>query len=142
MWDLSKSKLMHDMAVRALAEKKALSAVCHGPGAIANACGPDGGFILKGRKVTEFSNAEEKAGQMDKAVPYSLEDALQKNSGGLYTAGELWKSHVVVDGNLITGQNPGSSAETADAVVKAADVDEAKMIVESDPFSKGWLRKE
>jgi len=119
MWDLSTSELMHALAVRTLAEGKVLSAVCHGPGAIANARKPDGEFLVKGRKVTGFSNAEEKAGKMDSVVPYSLEDALRKNSGGLYAAGEMWKSHVVVDGNLVTGQNPSSSAETANAVVKA-----------------------
>ncbi|MGE8379604.1 MAG: type 1 glutamine amidotransferase domain-containing protein, partial [Sphingobacterium sp.] len=65
-----------------------------------------------GKKVTGFSNSEEEAVQLTDVVPFLVEDELIK-LGGHYSKGEDWGSHVVRDGKLITGQNPGSSEESA-----------------------------
>lgn len=92
---------------------KIVSAVCHGPcGLLADAP------LLKGKRVTGFTNSEEKAVGKENDVPYSLEDRL-KESGAEFELGPDWGSHVVVDGKLITGQNPQSSLAVAEAVSDA-----------------------
>lgn len=98
---------------------KIVSAVCHGPNGLVSATGPDGNPIVKGKRVTGFANTEEVAVAKDKAVPFLLEDKL-KELGGIFSKADAdWASHVVSDGNLITGQNPGSSKAVADAVIAA-----------------------
>lgn len=97
-------------------EKKPIGSVCHGPCAFA-ACKNS---ILSGRSgVTGFSNVEEEAVGLSAVVPFSLEDMLNEKTGGKYSkAAEPWASHCVVSGNLVTGQNPGSSVATAAEVLK------------------------
>ncbi|KAJ9455838.1 Glutathione-independent glyoxalase HSP31 [Diplonema papillatum] len=97
---------------------KPVAAVCHGPAALLKACGADGASILKGKKVTGFSNSEEEAVALTKVVPYSLEDELKK-TGAEYAKGDDWGVHTEVSGLVITGQNPGSSAETAKKLLAA-----------------------
>ncbi|MNI72799.1 DJ-1/PfpI family protein [compost metagenome] len=72
----------------------------------------DGIPLVQGKKVTGFSNSEEEAVQLTDVVPFLVEDELVK-LGGHYSKAADWSSHVVKDGKLITGQNPGSSEETA-----------------------------
>jgi len=78
--------------------------------------GTNGELLVKGKEVTGFTNGEEEAVQLDKVVPFLVEDMLEA-SGAHYTCGEDWESHVVRDGRLITGQNPASSEDTAHAVL-------------------------
>lgn len=94
-----------------------VAAVCHGPcGLVTPLDTATGRPLVAGKRVTGFSNAEEAAvGLLDK-VPFALEDKL-KESGGVYECGGLWAPHVVVDGRLVTGQNPASSKAAGDAVV-------------------------
>lgn len=95
---------------------KVVSAVCHGPTAFASTVGEK---IIKGKKVTGFSNDEENAVNKELEVPFLLEDKL-KELGGLYEkAVHNWGVHTVRDGNLVTGQNPGSSAATAHLILEA-----------------------
>jgi putative cofactor-binding repeat protein len=70
--------------------------------------------------VTGLSNSEEAAVGLTDVVPFSVEDALKAN-GGRYSRGDDWASHAVVDGNLITGQNPASSEATAKALLEALE---------------------
>ncbi|MEL7213087.1 MAG: type 1 glutamine amidotransferase domain-containing protein [Pseudomonadota bacterium] len=93
-----------------------IGAVCHAPAALLQAQDMDGRAMLAGRKVTGFSNAEEEAVGLTDAVPFLLEDAL-KQVGATYEKGENFEPHVVTDGLLVTGQNPGSSAPTAKALL-------------------------
>jgi putative intracellular protease/amidase len=104
------------------AANKVISAVCHGPAALAHVKLPSGGYLLEGEPVTGFSNIEEDAIQMSSAMPFSLEDELNKASGGKYEkAKDKWASHVALgrDGRLITGQNPASAAEVGQAIYDA-----------------------
>ncbi|MEL4356928.1 MULTISPECIES: type 1 glutamine amidotransferase domain-containing protein [unclassified Luteococcus] len=97
-------------------QEKVVSAVCHGPAGLLQA-EVAGQPLLKGRKVTGFSWAEEKLAQRDDVVPYKLQDEL-KERGAKYTkALRPMAEKVVTDGNLVTGQNPMSATGVAKAVV-------------------------
>ena len=100
-----------------LAAGKPVSAVCHAPGVLRHAKTADGKPLVQGRQVTGFSNAEEAAVQLTDVVPFLVEDELKK-LGGLYSSGRDWQPHVVSDGLLITGQNPGSSVGVARALLE------------------------
>ncbi len=87
-------------------------AVCHGPAGLLEVTLPNGEALVKGRQVTAFSDSEEVEAGFDKIVPFSLEKRL-KELGGHYAQGTNWTDHVIVDGNLVTGQNPQSSRSVA-----------------------------
>ena len=117
LWDLAEDadsiKLIETMA----AAGKTVSAVCHAPGVLRHVKAADGTPLVKGKKVTGFTNTEEAGVQLTDIVPFLVEDMLVKN-GGLYSKGADWQSYVVTDGKLITGQNPASSEAAALAVVR------------------------
>jgi putative intracellular protease/amidase len=84
----------------------------------------NGAPLVKGKKVTGFTNTEEEAVQLTNVVPFLLQDEL-KNKGGIYSKKEDWAPYVLQDGLLITGQNPASSEEAAKqllAVLKKQEV--------------------
>ena len=116
LWDLAEDtdsiKLIESMA----AAGKTVAAVCHAPAVLRHAKAADGTSLVKGRKVTGFTNTEEAAVQVAKVVPFLVQDMLTSN-GGVYSKGADWQSYVAIDGKLITGQNPASSAEAARAAV-------------------------
>jgi putative intracellular protease/amidase len=80
----------------------------------------NGDPLVMGKSVTGFSNSEEAAVELTAVVPYLLEDELVA-MGGLYQKTEDWKSLVVVDGLIITGQNPGSSTAVAEALLETVN---------------------
>lgn len=96
---------------------KIVAAVCHGPAAFIGAQLPDGTPLVQGSKLTSFSNDEE-AGYAQADVPFNLEDALRAE-GANYSAAPVWQEKVVVDGRLMTGQNPASGGALAKAIVEA-----------------------
>jgi len=98
---------------------KITSAVCHGPAALVGAVNASGNSIFAGKSATGFSNAEENIVDKVKEIPFLLEDKIKALGGKYEKASEPWKSHVVVDGNLITGQNPASAAGVGEAILKA-----------------------
>ncbi|WP_312192552.1 type 1 glutamine amidotransferase domain-containing protein, partial [Sphingobacterium sp.] len=98
------------------AHNKPVAAVCHAPAVFRFVKDSDGNPLVKGKKATGFSNSEEEAVQLTDVVPFLVEDELIK-LGAQYSKGEDWHSYVVKDGRLITGQNPGSSEETAKALL-------------------------
>jgi putative intracellular protease/amidase len=90
-----------------------VSSVCHGYCGLLNTKLSDGSYLIAGRKMTGFAWNEEVLARVDKLVPYNAEEAAKKH-GALYEKGKIpFKSYAVVDGNLVTGQNPGSAKETA-----------------------------
>jgi putative intracellular protease/amidase len=99
---------------------KPLAAVCHGSAALRNAHTPDGAPLVTGRAVAGFSNSEENAAHGEALVPFLVEDELRR-LGGHYTSVADWNAHVVVAGNLITGQNPASSEGAARKVLEALE---------------------
>lgn len=97
-------------------KKKVVASVCHGPLCFVDCVKEDGTPLVSGLKVTGFSNTEEDMVQLMDVVPFSLEDKL-KELGGKYEKTNAWNSHVCVDGNVVTGQNPQSSEDCAKAVI-------------------------
>lgn len=97
---------------------KIVAAVCHGPAALVAATRADGTAVVRGRRLTGFTNEEEHAAQLDRLMPFLLETKLRE-LGAEYIPSPAWSKHVVVDGTLITGQNPQSSADAARAVISA-----------------------
>lgn len=116
LWDLTNDRHSIELIEHFWEDGKPVAAVCHAPGVLRYVKNADGTAFVAGKKVTGFSNTEEEAVELTQVVPYLVEDELQ-NLGGKYSKGEDWKSYVVQDGNLITGQNPGSSEETAKALL-------------------------
>ncbi len=117
LWDLAEDNNSVALIETMLAAGKPVSAVCHAPGVLRHAKTADGKPLVQGRQVTGFSNAEEAAVQLTDVVPFLVEDELKK-LGGLYSSGPDWQPHVVSDGLLITGQNPGSSVGVARALLE------------------------
>jgi putative intracellular protease/amidase len=107
LWDLASSTTSQDLITSFYNNNKPVAFVCHSPGVLKNVK-VNGEFLVKGKKVTGFTNGEEEAVGLTKVVPFLLEDALQAN-GGIYSKGENWAPYAVEDGLLITGQNPASS---------------------------------
>jgi putative intracellular protease/amidase len=118
LWDLAEDRDALAIIERLHAAGRPVAAVCHGPAVLRRAKGADGAPLVKGKTVTGFSNTEEAAVGLTGVVPFLVEDALKAN-GGKYSRAEDWASHAVVDGNLITGQNPASSEATARALLEA-----------------------
>lgn len=96
-----------------------VAAVCHGPVALLGVQLADGGSLVRGRRLTGFSTAEED-GYARADVPFDLETALREE-GAQYEAAAPWQSRVVVDGRLMTGQNPASAGALAEVIVTALE---------------------
>jgi putative intracellular protease/amidase len=121
MWDLAVSPEMASLLGRAHDAGKVVAAVCHGPAALVGVRDAQGEPIVRGRRVAGFSNEEEDAVGLTSIVPFSLETRLRE-LGGNYERGPKWGAFAVRDGNLVTGQNPQSSADTARETLAALGV--------------------
>lgn len=124
LWDLA-----NDPASIALLEAferagKPLGLVCHAPGALVKVRAANGQPLVAGRRVTGFTNSEEAAVGLSAVVPFLIEDEFIR-LGGHYQKSPDWQAHVVTDGRLVTGQNPGSSEGVAQALLSllARDVE-------------------
>lgn len=117
LWDLTEDINSISLIESFHRRGKPIGCVCHGPAVLLHARGPDGFPILKGKRVTGFSNSEESVVQLTEVVPFMVEDSL-KLKGGIYSKGVDWASHIEVDDNLVTGQNPASSKAAAEAIVQ------------------------
>ena len=116
LWDLAQSRTSIALIEAFTAAHKPTAFVCHAPGVLRHVTTTEGKPLVQGRKVTGFSNSEEAAVGLTDVVPFLIEDVFT-GQGGLYEKGADWAPHVVVDGQLITGQNPASSEPTAAALL-------------------------
>ena len=116
MWDVAEDAASIALIETMFAANKPVSAVCHGSAVFRHTKAPDGTPLVRGKKVAGFTNAEEAAVGLTEVVPYLVEDMLKQN-GGIYSKADNFRSHVLADGNLVTGQNPASSKGVAAAVV-------------------------
>jgi hypothetical protein len=94
-----------------------VAAVCHGPCGIVNVKLSNGKYLIDGKEVTGFSNAEEEAVGLTQVMPFLLEDKM-KQRGARYHAAANWASNVVVCDRVVTGQNPASATPVGEAIVK------------------------
>lgn len=117
LWDLAEHPASIDLIEKYWAEGKPVAAVCHAPGVLRHAKKPDGTPLVQGKRVTGFTNSEEEAVGLTKVVPFLVEDSL-KQAGGQFERTDDWGVYVVTDGHLVTGQNPASSAATAEELLK------------------------
>ncbi|WP_018262669.1 type 1 glutamine amidotransferase domain-containing protein [Methylobacterium sp. WSM2598] len=118
MVDLPESAALAALLGKAWAQGKVVAAVCHGPAGLVNAKAETGAPLVQGRRVTGFSDSEERAVGLDAAVPFLLETRLRE-LGGVYGRAADFHPFAVADGRLVTGQNPASSALTARLVLDA-----------------------
>ena len=112
MWDLAIDKQSISLIESFWKDKKPVVAVCHAPSVLLHVKDEQGNALVKGKKVTGFTNSEEEAVKLTEVVPFLLEDELKK-LGGIYSKKEDWATYVIKDGLLITGQNPASSEKAA-----------------------------
>jgi putative intracellular protease/amidase len=116
MWDLANDRNSIALIEGFYNAGKPVAAVCHGP-AVLREVTYQGQPIVKGKRVTGFTNSEEEAVQLTEVVPFLVEDEL-KRLGGRYEKAGDWADFTVVDGRLITGQNPSSSTSAARELLK------------------------
>jgi putative intracellular protease/amidase len=116
MWDLAEDPVSIALIESFYDSNKPVAAVCHAPGVLRHVK-YRGESIVKGKRVTGFTNEEEEEVQLTKVVPFLVEDEL-KRLGGLFEKVPNWHVFTITDGRLLTGQNPASSTATAKALLK------------------------
>ena len=115
MVDMPDNQLVQNILATMYESGKVVGAVCHGPVSLLNVKLSNGSFLINGKNITSFSNAEEENyAQAD--VPFLLESAL-KERGANYTAAAPWQAYSITDGRLITGQNPASATGVAERMI-------------------------
>lgn len=117
LWDLRDNPHSVALIESFISSGKPVATICHAGCALLDARKSDGRPLVEGVQVTAFSDSEEAAVGLEKAVPYLVETDM-KTLGAVYSKAGDWESHIVVSGSLITGQNPASSVGVAEAVIK------------------------
>lgn len=118
VWDFPDSKGVQKVTAAIYEKGGVVGAVCHGPAALVNVKLSDGTYLVNGKKVAPFTNAEEAKVELTNVVPFLLQDRLEK-VGALSKPAKNFQKNAVRDGRLVTGQNPASATLAAELVVKA-----------------------
>jgi putative intracellular protease/amidase len=116
MWDLAESPVSIALLESFYDSGKPIALVCHSPGVLRHVTS-NGAPLVKGKRVTGFTNEEEEEVRLTKVVPFLVEDELTR-LGAIFEKLPNWQPHSIVDGRLITGQNPASSTSAAQALLK------------------------
>lgn len=124
MEDLADFQPLGELLVQFFDTDRLVAAVCHGPAGLLPANRPDGGWLFEGMHMTGFTDQEERLGGLADRAPWLLEDRLRER-GADFEAGPPWAPHVVVDGNLLTGQNPASSQAATERTLAELRVHDA-----------------
>ncbi len=117
LWDLAESAQSIALIESFERAGKPIGFVCHAPAALRHVKAANGESLIKGRKVTGFTNSEEAAVELTDVVPFLIEDEFNSQQA-IYQKGPDWAPFVVRDGTLITGQNPASSEGVAQALLE------------------------
>jgi len=117
LWDLAEDQHSIVLIEQMIGAGKPVAAVCHAPGVLRHVKAADGTPLVRGKKVTGFTNTEEEAVGLTAIVPFLVEDMLKEN-GGIYSKLGDWQPYAITDGLLVTGQNPASSEAAAQALLK------------------------
>lgn len=124
MWDLPQDAGVTRAVETAFSAGKVVASVCHGAAGLVSARRRDGRPIVEGKRVNSFTDAEEAAVGLTEVVPFKLESRLRELGGRFEGAGD-WQPFAVRDGQLITGQNPQSSALVARKTLEALGIEPA-----------------
>jgi putative intracellular protease/amidase len=116
MWDFADNAKLASIAASIYESTGVVAAVCHGPAGLVNIALSDGSYLVSGKRLAAFTNDEEAAAGLIDVVPYLLADALTAH-GAVHVPAPNFEANVIVDGRLITGQNPASATGVADALV-------------------------
>jgi putative intracellular protease/amidase len=117
MWDLAEDQNSVALIETMIRAGKPVALVCHAPGVLRHVKTPDGKPLVQGKRVTGFTNTEEEAVGLTEVVPFLVEDEL-KAKGGIFSKAADWQPYVLIDGLLITGQNPASSGPAAKVLIE------------------------
>lgn len=115
VWDFPDSPAVRRLTRQLYEAGGVVAAVCHGPAALVNVTLSDGRYLVAGKRVSAFTDDEERAVKLESVVPFLLATTLTQR-GAQHQAAPDWTPKVVVDGRLVTGQNPQSATGTAEAV--------------------------
>lgn len=118
LWDFPANDALQTLIRTIYENGGVVAAVCHGSGGLLNVRLSNGEYLIAGRSVTGFSNREETLSLVKKEVPFLLEDAMKRRGAAYRKAALPYTSHAVVDGRLVTGQNPQSTKAVAARVVQ------------------------
>ena len=117
MWDLAESSVSIQLLESFYNSGKFIALVCHSPGVLRHVT-YEGEPLVKGKHVTGFTNGEEEAMHLTKVVPFLVEDELLR-LGAIFEKMRNWEPFSIIDGRLITGQNPASSTSAAEMLLRA-----------------------
>lgn len=117
MWDLAEDKNSIMLLESLVAAGRTFAVVCHSTGALRHVRTPAGKLFVEGKTVTGFTNGEEKDVGLTEIVPFLVEDELM-SLGATFSKVKNWGVHTVVDGQLVTGQNPASSGPAAKVLLE------------------------
>jgi putative intracellular protease/amidase len=117
MWDFPNNEHVNRVATTIYESNGVLSAICHGPAALVDIKLSNGNYLVSGKKVAAFTNEEEEDLKLTHVIPFLLQDKLIER-GAKHIYGKPWKENVVVDGRLITGQNPASATKVAKKIIE------------------------
>jgi putative intracellular protease/amidase len=131
LWDLAESPVSIALLESFYLSGKPIALVCHAPGVLRHVM-YGGAPLVKGKRVTGFTNEEEAEVQLTKVVPFLVEDEL-KRLGARFEKVANWQPFSIVDGRLITGQNPASSARAAEDLMQLLGVGSAVNDAASPP---------
>jgi putative intracellular protease/amidase len=117
MWDFADNIELAKIAATIYEAGGAIAAVCHGPSGLVNIKLNNGKYLVEGKKINAFTNEEEIAVKLENVVPFMLETKLIER-GAIFEKAGLWQEKVVVDGRLVTGQNPVSAKKVGEELLK------------------------
>ncbi|MEV7203082.1 type 1 glutamine amidotransferase domain-containing protein [Streptomyces griseoluteus] len=120
MWDFPANIDLAGIARDIWEAGGAVAAVCHGPAGLVDITLSDGSYLISGKNVAGFSNAEEQAVGLSDVVPFHLQTKLEER-GARHTSADNFEPHIVTDGRLVTGQNPASATGVGQALAQVLD---------------------
>jgi putative intracellular protease/amidase len=117
MWDFPNNEYVLRVTASIYENNGIVSAICHGPAALVNVKLSNGKYLVSGKNISAITNEEEEDLKMTKINPFMLQDKLTER-GAKHIYGRPWEENVVVDGRLITGQNPASASKVAEKIIE------------------------
>lgn len=124
MWDFPDNQFLSHIAASIYENGGVIGAVCHGPAALLNLKRADGEYLVKGKQIAAFTDEEEHAVNLDKVVPFLLATTL-KQRGAHHKPAPNWQTNVIVDGRLVTGQNPASAEGVGQEIARLLNTEQA-----------------